>query len=121
MKKAAAEAKRQQRRRRGRASLISRTGGSGSLGILDYTPTASGLRPLVKVCQHSNTVMNLEIIQQTYKLAKAAREKHEDEISEAYKFTRPNRDIWRNRESHTDRTKIMINSTRQCKILFQQF
>ncbi len=50
--------------------------------------------------------MNLEIIQQTYKLAKAAREKHEDEISEAYKFTRPNRDIWRNRESHTDRTKI---------------
>ena len=46
MKKAAAEAKRQQRRRRGRASLISRTGGSGSLGILDYTPTASGLRPL---------------------------------------------------------------------------
>jgi hypothetical protein len=39
-------------------------------------------------------------------LAKAAREKHEDEISEAYKFTRPNRDIWRNREAQTDRTKI---------------
>ena len=50
--------------------------------------------------------MKTEIIQQTYKLAKAAREKHEEEISEAYKFTRPNRDIWRNREAQTDRTKI---------------
>ena len=50
--------------------------------------------------------MQLSIIQQTYKLAKAQREKHEEEISEAYKFTRPNRDIWRNREAQTDRTKI---------------
>ena len=50
--------------------------------------------------------MTIDIIKQTFKLAKAARETHEDEISEAYKFTRPNRDIWRNRESHTDRTKI---------------
>ena len=50
--------------------------------------------------------MTIDIIRQTFKLAKAARETHEDEISEAYKFTRPNRDIWRNRESHTDRTKI---------------
>ena len=50
--------------------------------------------------------MTTEIIKQTFKLAKAARETHEDEISEAYKFTRPNRDIWRNRESDTDRTKI---------------
>jgi len=50
--------------------------------------------------------MSIEIIKQTFRLAKAAREKHEDEISEAYKFTRPNRDIWRNRESDTDRTKI---------------
>tara|TARA_B110000503_G_C7114432_1_gene399663 strand:- start:154 stop:1665 length:1512 start_codon:yes stop_codon:yes gene_type:complete len=50
--------------------------------------------------------MKNNIIQQTFKLAKAAREKHEDEISEAYKYTRPNRDIWRNKESHTDRTKI---------------
>ena len=50
--------------------------------------------------------MTTDIIRQTFKLAKAARETHEDEISEAYKFTRPNRDIWRNRESHTDRTKI---------------
>ena len=50
--------------------------------------------------------MNLDIIQQTYKLAKAAREKHEDEISEAYKYTRPNRDIWRSRTEQTDRTKI---------------
>ena len=47
-----------------------------------------------------------DIIKQTFKLARAAREKHEDEISEAYKYTRPNRDIWRNRESATDRTKI---------------
>ena len=50
--------------------------------------------------------MTTDIIRQTFKLAKAAREKHEDEISEAYKFTRPNRDIWRHRESTTDRTKI---------------
>ena len=50
--------------------------------------------------------MTTDIIRQTYKLAKAARERHEDEISEAYKYTRPNRDIWRNRESTTDRTKI---------------
>ena len=35
MKQAAAEAKRRQRKRRGRASLISRAGGSGSLGILE--------------------------------------------------------------------------------------
>jgi hypothetical protein len=50
--------------------------------------------------------MTTDIIRQTFKLAKAAREKHEDEISEAYKYTRPNRDIWRHRESTTDRTKI---------------
>ena len=48
MKQAAAEAKRQQRRRRGRASLITRAGGSGSLGILDanVVPTYTGLTPL---------------------------------------------------------------------------
>ena len=48
MKQAAAEAKRQQKRRRGRASLITRAGGSGSLGILDDTtvPSYTGLRPL---------------------------------------------------------------------------
>ncbi len=48
MKQAAAEAKRQQRKRRGRASLISRSGGSGSLGILDdaTTPSYKGLKPL---------------------------------------------------------------------------
>ena len=55
--------------------------------------------------------MKTDIIQQTYKLAKAAREKHEEEISEAYKFTRPNRDIWRNREAQTDRTKIFESSS----------
>ena len=48
MKQAAAEAKRQQRKRRGRASLITRSGGSGSLGILDESvaPSYSGLKPL---------------------------------------------------------------------------
>ena len=47
MKQAAAEAKRQQRRRRGRASLITRAGASGSLGILDdATPSYTGLKPL---------------------------------------------------------------------------
>jgi hypothetical protein len=46
MRKASADAKRLQKRRRGRSTLISRTGGSGSLGILDYTPTTAGLRPL---------------------------------------------------------------------------
>ena len=48
MKQAAAEAKRQQRRRRGRASLITRSGGSGSLGILDanVVPSYTGLTPL---------------------------------------------------------------------------
>jgi len=50
--------------------------------------------------------MNTDIIKQTFKLAKAARDKHEDEISEAYKYTRPNRDIWRHREAETDRSKI---------------
>ena len=48
MKAAAAEAKRQQRKRRGRASLITRSGGSGSLGILDanVAPSYTGLKPL---------------------------------------------------------------------------
>ena len=46
MKKTALAAKKAQKKRQGRASLIRRTGGSGSLGILDYTPTAAGLRPL---------------------------------------------------------------------------
>ena len=48
MKQAAAEAKRQQRKRRGRASLITRAGGSGSLGILDanVVPSYTGLTPL---------------------------------------------------------------------------
>ncbi len=48
MKQAAAEAKRQQRKRRGRASLITRSGGSGSLGILDanVAPSYTGLKPL---------------------------------------------------------------------------
>jgi len=47
MAQASATAKRLQRRRRGRASLITRSGGTGSLGILNETPTSTGmLRPL---------------------------------------------------------------------------
>ena len=48
MKEAAAFAKRSQRKRRGRASLITRSGGSGSLGILDdkIQPSYTGLKPL---------------------------------------------------------------------------
>ena len=47
MQIAANEAKKAQRKRRGRASLINRVGGSGSLGILDTVKTtSSGLRPL---------------------------------------------------------------------------
>ena len=44
MAQASATAK---RLRRGRASLITRSGGTGSLGILNETPTSTGmLRPL---------------------------------------------------------------------------
>lgn len=47
MAQAAAEAKRQQVRRRGRASLITRSGGVGSLGILDSaTGSTALLKPL---------------------------------------------------------------------------
>ena len=47
-----------------------------------------------------------QFIAKAYKLAKNAREIHEDEISEAYKYTRPNRDIYRADNNKTDRTKI---------------
>ncbi len=41
-----------------------------------------------------------------FQKAKDARHKHEEEISEAYGFTYPHRDIWRSTESNTDRTKL---------------
>ena len=41
-----------------------------------------------------------------FQKAKLARHKHEEEISEAYGFTYPQRDIWRSMESNTDRTKL---------------
>ena len=41
-----------------------------------------------------------------FQKAKDARQKHEEEISEAYGFTYPHRDIWRSIESNTDRTKL---------------
>ena len=47
-----------------------------------------------------------DYIAKAFKLAKQARAKHEDEISEAYKYTRPNRDIFRADNDKTDRTKI---------------
>jgi hypothetical protein len=47
-----------------------------------------------------------DYIAKAFKLAKTARQLHEDEISEAYKYTRPNRDIYRADNDKTDRTKI---------------
>ena len=48
----------------------------------------------------------MNAIKQIYQQAKAARETHEDELSEIYKFTFPSRDIWRTREGETDRKKL---------------
>ena len=50
--------------------------------------------------------MEKSLVKKIFQQAKAARELHEDEISEAYKFTFPNRDIWRVQEGDTDRTKL---------------
>ena len=47
-----------------------------------------------------------DFIAKAYRLAKAERDKHESEISEAYLYTRPNRDIYRQDTNETDRTKI---------------
>jgi hypothetical protein len=47
-----------------------------------------------------------DYIAKAYKLAKQERDKHESEISEAYLYTRPNRDIFRKDTNTTDRTKI---------------
>jgi hypothetical protein len=47
-----------------------------------------------------------DYIAKAYKLAKQERDKHESEISEAYLYTRPNRDIYRKDTNQTDRTKI---------------
>jgi len=50
--------------------------------------------------------MSETVIKKIFSQAKAARELHEPEISEAYKFTFPNRDIWRVQEGEVDRTKL---------------
>ena len=50
--------------------------------------------------------MEKSLIKKIFTQAKASREVHEAEISEAYKFTFPNRDIWRSQEGETDRTKL---------------
>ena len=47
-----------------------------------------------------------DFIAKGYRLAKTEREKHESEISEAYLYTKPNRDIFRAETSSTDRKKI---------------
>jgi len=47
-----------------------------------------------------------DYIAKAYRLAKAERNKHESEISEAYLYTRPNRDIYRQDANTSDRTKI---------------
>ena len=51
-----------------------------------------------------------DYIARAFKLAKDARQVHEDEISEAFKYTKPNRDIFRSQTSKTDRTKIYDSS-----------
>ena len=47
-----------------------------------------------------------EYIAKAFKLAKLERAKHEEEISEAFKYTRPNRDIYQSNNTNVDRTKI---------------
>jgi hypothetical protein len=47
-----------------------------------------------------------QVTRKCYEQAKEARKQHESEISEAYLYTFPNRDIWRNMEGQTDRTKL---------------
>jgi hypothetical protein len=50
--------------------------------------------------------VSLDYVKNLFKKAKSQREKHEEEISEAYSYTFPNRDIWRSTESTTDRSKL---------------
>jgi hypothetical protein len=50
--------------------------------------------------------VNFNYVKNLLTKAKAARQPHEGEISEAYSLTFPNRDIWANLESATDRTKL---------------
>lgn len=55
--------------------------------------------------------MDEQIVKSIFSQAKAAREDHEDEISECYKFTFPHRDIWHYKEggqygAEVDRTKL---------------
>ncbi len=50
--------------------------------------------------------MDTNVIKKIWNQAKAVKDPHEDEISEAYKFTFPNRDINRADEGETDRKKL---------------
>jgi hypothetical protein len=47
-----------------------------------------------------------DFIARAYRLAKTERQKHESEMSEAYLYTKPNRDIYRAQTDTTDRNKI---------------
>jgi len=47
-----------------------------------------------------------EFISRAYRLAKAERQKHESEMSEAYLYTKPNRDIYKSESDTVDRRKI---------------
>tara|TARA_R100000278_G_scaffold5721_1_gene8620 strand:+ start:3952 stop:5502 length:1551 start_codon:yes stop_codon:yes gene_type:complete len=51
-------------------------------------------------------IVSLNYVKNLLKKAKTARQLHEDEISEAYLYTFPNRDIWRSYEGTTDRQKL---------------
>ena len=50
--------------------------------------------------------VSIDYVKNLLKKAKAQREKHQEEISEAYSYTYPNRDIWRSTETTTDRQKL---------------
>lgn len=47
-----------------------------------------------------------DFIAKAFKMAKQERSKHEQEISDAFKYTKPNRDIYRDQNTQTDRTRI---------------
>ena len=61
-----------------------------------------------------------DFIAKAFKLAKQERAKHEDEISEAYKYTRPNRDIYRDQNTTTDRSRIYDSTATILNLLIPQ-
>ena len=53
---------------------------------------------------------NFSYVKNLLSKAKTARQKHEGEISEAYSYTYPDRDIWNNPDTTVDRNKIYDNT-----------